>query len=154
VKSPKNTFVYDITNSDFNSLIQYSGNDVVGYRNVGLGHVVFIGFDYQNLNDSSSRVIGNTMSWLNSLLIPDFVTISPASGGTIAPATSANYTITVDGTGMPEGTYTEYYVISGNDPFNPIDTIWLTINVQGEECSNVAADINCGGNVCFTDSIN
>ncbi|MCS6916127.1 MAG: PKD domain-containing protein, partial [Chitinophagales bacterium] len=48
ISAPKNTYVYDITNSDYVSLIEYNGDHVLGYRKQGLGQVVFMGFDYKN----------------------------------------------------------------------------------------------------------
>src|SRR5207249_11257399 len=61
---------------------------VVGYRDQGLGHIVYIGFDYFEPNDTASRVIGNTLSWINDNLVSDFVIISPTGGGVLHPTES------------------------------------------------------------------
>jgi len=151
-ENPKHAYAQSFTNG-VNELIDYSGNTVVGYRDQGLGHVVYIGFDYFEPNDTGSLVIGNTLSWINDNLIPDFVTITPTGGGTLHPTESQDYTITITNTGLAPGTYTEYIIVYGNDPDNPVDTITVNITVGSADCVTLAADVQCFGNVCFTDSI-
>lgn len=147
--SPKNTYAYDITNSDYVSLIEYNGNDVLGYRQQGLGRVVFIGFDFKNDDPNATLIVGNIMSWINSYLIPDFVTISPATGGILHPNQTQVYTISISSGGLPDGLYQEIIKVTGNDPNNPADEVLLNVLVDNVNCNALIADVQCGGNVCF-----
>jgi PKD repeat protein len=151
-KNPKHSYSQVFTN-DVTELIDYTGTTVVGYREQGLGKIVYIGFDYFLANDTASIVISNTMQWINDNLIPDFVTISPSTGGLLHPTESQEYTVTITNTGLPEGTYTEYFIVYGNDPDNPIDSVLISVTVGSADCVSIAADVQCAGNVCFTDSI-
>ncbi|MEO5674755.1 MAG: PKD domain-containing protein [Chitinophagales bacterium] len=152
-QNPKHTYTQAFTNG-VNDLITYSGNTVTGYTDQGLGHVVYLGFDYFIPNDTASLVIGNTLSWINSNLISDFVTITPTGGGVVHPSESLEYNFTITNTGLPAGDYTEYFYVYGNDPDNPSDTVTINITVGSGSCVSVIADVQCFGNVCFTDSVN
>jgi PKD repeat protein len=151
--APKKTYAYTFTGNDMQTLIENNGATVVGVTPMGLGQVVFIGFDYQELNDTSSRVIGQTVGLVDDYLVADWVTITPDGGATIDPSGEVIYTLNAFNPGLPAGNYQVYFVVYGNDPDNPVDTVWLNVDIESEFCASFIADQQCEGNVCFTDSV-
>ncbi|MCS6990735.1 MAG: PKD domain-containing protein [Chitinophagales bacterium] len=149
ISAPKNTYAYDITSSDFVTLIEYNGNDVLGYRQQGLGRVVFVGFDFKNSDPLATQVMGNIMGWVNSFLVPDFVIASPATGGVLSPSQTQTYELTISSAALNDGLYSETFIIAGNDPNNPVAYVTLNIEVDNTDCNAVFADVQCGGTVCF-----
>lgn len=152
-EGPKFTYALNLSGIDVNKLIDYTGSSVLAYRDQGYGHVVYIGFDYKIANDTASKVIGNAMSWVNSMLVGDWLTLSPSGGGTINAGGSQVVNVTVSNDGLSDGTYTEYIVVTSNDPNNPSDTIVCTINVDATDCLTFEAIQSCEGQVCFDDSV-
>jgi PKD repeat protein len=151
-KGPKNTYALNFTN-DMEELIDYQGYTALGYRDMGLGHVIYAGFDFKNNNDTSSIVMGNAMTWIDSMLVDDWITISPVGGGTIAAGDQQVFNVTVKKDGLPDGTYTEYFIITGNDINNPVDTVTCKVNINTADCVAFIATNACDGQVCFDDSI-
>ncbi|MEP7128039.1 MAG: PKD domain-containing protein, partial [Chitinophagales bacterium] len=149
---PKNSHSLNLT-SPINDLITYLGETVVGYENIGYGHLVYLGFDYKTIDNNSGTTMGNTMSWINSMLVNDWVSLNPTGNGTLSPGISQEINVTVNSEGLPDGTYTEYVVVTSNDPNNPVDTVWLTVNIDQDNCSSFNAAYQCEGQVCFNDSV-
>jgi subtilisin family serine protease len=79
--------------------------------------------------------------------IPFFATASPLSG-TIAAGDSLIVTVTIDASGLLEGTYTENLFIGSNDPVTDTLTVPVTLTVinNGAPIASVEPDsINFGG---------
>ncbi|MEO6167292.1 MAG: PKD domain-containing protein [Chitinophagales bacterium] len=149
---PKNSHSLNLT-SGIIDLITFSGGTVVGYEDIGFGHVVYIGFDYKIVETASGVTMGNTLSWINSMLVADWVSLNPSGGGTLVPGGSQVINVTVNSGGLANGTYTEYIVFNSNDPNNPTDTVLLTVNVETGNCVYFNAIQGCEGQICFDDSI-
>ena len=153
-EGPKHTYAYTFTAPDVQKLIEFSGFTVVGTSKQGYGNVVYIGFDYDTPNDTASLVIGNTVSLVNDYLVDDWITITPADGGGVLGAGEEQlYTVTITNPGLPAGEYTEYFIVTGNDPANPVDTVAIHVSVATDPCVSVIYENQCGGNYCFSDSV-
>lgn len=148
---PKNSHSLNLT-SNMIDLITYSGGTIVGYESVGYGHVVYVGFDYKVSDVNAGVTMGNTLAWVNSMLVADWVSISPSGDGVLGVGSSQVVNVTVNSDGLANGTYTEYIVVASNDPFNPSDTVLLTVNVDQDNCASFNAVVGCQGEVCFNDS--
>lgn len=149
---PKNSHSLNLT-SGMIDLITYAGGTVVGYESVGYGHVVYVGFDYKNSDVVNGTTMGNTLSWIDAMLVPDWVTINPSGNGTMSPGSSQVVNVSINSEGLANGTYTEYIVVSSNDPLSPLDTVLLTVNVDQDNCLSFNATVGCLGEVCFDDSV-
>lgn len=149
---PKNTHSLNLT-SPINDLITYAGATVVGYQDMGYGHIVYLGFDYKVVEDPAGIVMGNTLSWVNSMLVSDWVSLNPSGNGTLEPGNSQVIEVTVNSEDLADGIYTEYIIVNSNDPTHPTDTVKLTVNVDQDNCSSFNAYSQCEGQVCFNDSV-
>lgn len=149
---PKNTHSLALT-SPINQLITYTGATVVGYEDAGFGHIVYLGFDYKVLESPAGISMGNTLSWVNDMLVSDWVSLNPSGGGTLSSGSSQVINVTVNAEDLENGTYTEYIIVTSNDPNNPVDSVLLTVHVDHNNCNSFTSLYQCEGNVCFNDSI-
>jgi len=44
-------------------LISYSDHSILSSRDIGLGHIVLIGYDYYEYNDDAARIVANAVMW-------------------------------------------------------------------------------------------
>ena len=126
-QGPNATFAYNITNSNKVKLIDVGGYDVVTYRQVGLGKVIFLAFDYYNYTNIESNIIANAMQWSNAVL-PDWINVSQ-SADTVVPGDSSVIYVTISSAGLSSGSYNGYILINSNDPNSPLDSIAVSLTI-------------------------
>lgn len=117
---------HNITNTDKVEVVSYLGNDLVTYRNVGLGRAIYIGWDYFAFNASTQRIIANAVkgggtSWL---ILDSIAGVIPAGG-------TDTVLIELNSTNLPLGNHTANVVINSNDPTNPVQNILVNLTVAG-----------------------
>lgn len=138
--SPNLANYYDFTNSDKVELISYNSYDVVSYRNVGSGKVIYVGFDFYSSNTVADRIMSNAVrNATTSSGLPDYLSVSPTSG-TVNVGGSTIVYVTINTAGMPAGTYNTQFSIISNDPANPTISYPVQFTVSGT------------ANVIFSDS--
>ena len=84
-------------------------------------------------------VYGDTDDWVWSLTLRslsahlgDYITLSPAEGE-VSGNSSETLELTVDGTALVDGTYTEHVIFSSNDTQNKLVKKTITIDVDGHD---------------------
>ncbi len=128
-----------------------SENMIIGYKNIGEGSVVYVGFDYFEAEENAKKALANTMKWIASELVVwlDFETVE----NTVSfPNGSYEIDILVDATNLLGGTYTTEIDIETNEPNNPNYTIPIALTVVGTpflELSETSLDF---GNVIVGNS--
>ncbi|MCX6291246.1 MAG: PKD domain-containing protein, partial [Bacteroidetes bacterium] len=128
---PNATFYMNFTNSDKVKLVQVTGtgNDVVSYRHIGSGTVIYIGFDYYLYNNATAQLAANSVSYRNSSLVP-WIQTSPSSD-TVTAGGSSVIQVTFSTTGLFAGVHTTNLILTTNDPLHPTVIIPCTLTVSG-----------------------
>ena len=128
--APNATFYNDITNTDKIKLVEYGTNDVVCYRNIGLGKAIYIGFDYFAYGNEAARIVSNSIYGVMSTL-SDWIQ-TPQQIDTISPGDSLTIYVQINSTGLNAGTYNGQILISSNDPINPNLSLSVNLQVSGQ----------------------
>jgi len=125
------TAAYIIGNADAQIVVTAPGGQpVVAARNIGAGHVVLIGYDYNSYNNDAARIIANAVQWAQSK--PDVPWLSVATtSGTVSGAGSQNVIVHLDAAGLAAGTYTANLLILNNDTNETLVTVPVTLQVAG-----------------------
>lgn len=56
----------DITDPEFVDLISLNGFEVIGYKTLGSGKIVYLGFEYYYDEPNSNRILSNAIQWASS----------------------------------------------------------------------------------------
>jgi 5-hydroxyisourate hydrolase-like protein (transthyretin family) len=56
----------DVSDPQFVSLAEIGGYPVVGYKNIGLGKIVYIGIEYYYEEEEATHLLQNALSWLGN----------------------------------------------------------------------------------------
>ncbi|MDX9695151.1 MAG: choice-of-anchor D domain-containing protein [Bacteroidales bacterium] len=121
------TYLYDFTNSDAIQLVQYSGFDVVTYREINDGKIIYIGYDFFDYDDNAAKILANAIQWGGS--VPGWLTISSISG-TITTGNSEELNFEFNSEKLMEGNYEFKLNIQNNSIDNPSVIIPLTFTVN------------------------
>lgn len=124
------TFYYNITNPDKIKVIDFDGNDIVTYRNIGEGKSILIGFDYFQSNDDMKRVIANAVQSSGSgtngwLFLSD-------TEDTLDVGETITIDVEFNATNVFGGTYMQDIILETNDLTNPQIIVPATLTVIGE----------------------
>lgn len=147
------TNIWIINNPDYISLVEgpFAGSgSVLGYRPQGSGKVVFLGYNFQEIDVQMGQTLGNILDF--GAQLPAWLSVSPLSGS-INIGDDENIAFTFSTADLPTGTYIYNLSLSTNDPFNPVIVVPCTLNVIALPDANfsVNTNITCTGEVSFTD---
>ncbi len=125
------TFYLNISDADAVRLVEYNGNyDVVTYREIGKGKVIYIGYDYYSYDNNASQIIANSIKWGGNKSLPQWLDIGLLSD-TIAPGSSTSTDVKFNASGLNTGLYTTEIRINSNDPANQFFLVPCIFNVVG-----------------------
>jgi PKD repeat protein len=113
------------------------GDYVAGYRNLGDGMVVYLGFDFHQITEHNSLMIGNTMKYLKSLLPSIEYAEATPTADTLIAGESNLVGITLDATNLSEGIYNSSLTYSTNAPGQEEAQYVVSLEVTGEGLLNV-----------------
>lgn len=128
--SATKTYLQQITNVDKVNLVTINGKDVVTYRKIGLGKVVYSGFDYYTSNPSIDRIAGNIVSNSYSKALEPWMSIDKDTL-IIQHGDSAIIFLTLNANYSTAGNHFQNLVISSNDSLHFIDTIPVNLTITG-----------------------
>ncbi|MBI4647063.1 MAG: DUF1573 domain-containing protein, partial [Bacteroidia bacterium] len=135
-------YCYNFTSPGMHDLVTYSGYDVVTYRDLGQGKVIYIGYDYYYYHNNSARIIGNAVKYGGAGSLPEWISFSGYSGS--APVSgSSTVQVTFNSTGLSSGTYLTSIVIHSNDPLNQEIEIPCLLTVNGQPGISFEPDTSC-----------
>ncbi len=124
------TYIYNITNPDIVSLVNYTTGNAVAYRPIGSGRAVYLAFDYYASSPNVNRIVSNAVKWAQNFVAPPWITVNPDSV-LIVPGDTGYIYVTLNSLGLDAGTYSYFLVLNTNDPLNPVDTIPVTMTIGG-----------------------
>ncbi len=156
ITSQQNTHVLNITNSDVQKLISFKNNDIVSYRNIGKGKLIYIAYDYSIMDINTSRIIANTLKWACNKNFPSWMNVDIPTDKTIQPNDSLLVPISFNSKKCNAGIYTYPLPFTSNDPHNLMVYAFCSLQVEQNLCADFKYEITaCTGDVLFTDqSIN
>ncbi len=106
--------------------LPYSNDTVVLAKDVGVGHVAVIGFDYYSYNDDMARILANAVQWYSSDV--PWLTTTPVTG-TVPGYAALDVAVSLDATGLQPGLYTANLIIDTNDPHTPTQVLPVSMEV-------------------------
>ncbi|MDP4266149.1 MAG: PKD domain-containing protein [Bacteroidota bacterium] len=135
-----NIYCYNFKDPDIIRLVKYSQNyDAVAYRQIGKGKAIYLGFDYYYNNDYTSKIISNSVKWVATGDLPDWIKISQAKDSVnIGDSVKINFNF--NSTNLNSGKYSTSIVFKSNDPYSSSDTIPVILTVKGKP--SISASLN------------
>ncbi len=147
ISAPNATYGMHFTDADRHSLATFTntttGNtdDVVAFRKVNNGKVIYLGFDYYNSNDDTKKMLANAVQWAGqSSGLASWITLSQTTD-TLAAGDSSIVTVVFHANGIPAGTYYSVINVATNDPNTPYVAVNCTMTVVGDPI--IALSVNC-----------
>jgi len=119
------TIFYNCNDSSTVNLVTYNNMVSVAVRDIGLGHVVLIGFDFYSYDDNAAKIISNAAKWAKQA---NWLRITPTAG-TISPDGSQEVNLEVHATKLAIGDYSVNVNINSNDPDEQIVTVPVDLTV-------------------------
>lgn len=117
-----------VANSDYQSIIESNGYDILGYRPAGGGKVIYIGHKCEYPQEvQPRRLVENAVKWS---LTPEWLDFD-INTLTIAPGASDSITVTLNTAGLEAGTYEGAVHLNVNQPLTPVLTLPITLHVNG-----------------------
>jgi len=74
--APNATFRYNFSDVNYVSIAEVTGAHVVGFKPLGSGKVIFMGFDYYNIGNDAAKLIANSVEWAGGGVIPSWLSLS------------------------------------------------------------------------------
>jgi Zn-dependent metalloprotease len=132
------TFSQDFTNPDIHVVTSNFSNPTIAHLDYGLGKAIYIPFDYYSYNDNTNRIIGNAMEWarINTASWLSF----PIDSATVAAGDSVLVDVIISAEGLEAGDYTTSITINANDPTNPVESIPVSLHLEGLPEVSFSAD--------------
>jgi PKD repeat protein len=145
-------YLYDFTNPDAIRLVEYANQDVVTYRQTGLGKVVYIGNDFLSYNSDASLLISNAVKWAGTHVLPHWLSLSALSD-TVLVQDSVLLGVNFNATELDSGSHEHKLVFISNDTANSQITVPVTIDVVPFPIADfsVSNTQTCDGFVGFFD---
>jgi PKD repeat protein len=101
--APSATYVMHFTDSDRHVLARYQTDDVVSYRKVSNGKVIYLGFDYYNSDDDTKKMLANAVQWGGQSGLPSWITMDITTD-TVGAGDSSIVNVVFHASGIPAGT--------------------------------------------------
>ena len=141
------TYYYSITNPDAVKLITYNGNDVLTYRKIGKGTIIFAGFNFYEYSDTLSQIFSNLVSWATSKPLVPWIKMIPSSAKI---TDSIHVKVLFDRTKTIAGNSSTLLAFYTNDTIAHKNYIPVQFN-----CSKKFLPVNLpsGADICLGDSL-
>ncbi len=131
ITAPSATDVIHFTDPDRHVLARYLTDDVVSFRNVNNGKVIYLGFDYYDATDDTRKMIANAVQWGGESGLPSWITMDITTD-TVTAGDSSIVTVVFHANGIPAGTYYGIIGVTTNDPNTPYVAVYCTMTVVGD----------------------
>ena len=89
------TYLYDISDPDFVSVLELNGLNAIGYRPMGDGRVIFVGHDFLFANANMKKFIANAISQSGDVQLGNWLFVSEDTG-TVPPGACDTVTVEFD----------------------------------------------------------
>lgn len=127
-----------------------SGGALLGYESLEQGKSGFIGYDFQQSDPNSRRLLLNMVRWMTDRYLPTWVSPASLTGSVSAGETQA-WAITLRTDSLSTGTYQHDLFLATNDPATPFFTLPLKLMVIAPPEARFSANksFTCNGKVSF-----
>lgn len=129
--APSATYVMHFTDTDRHVLARYLSDDVVSFRKVNNGKVIYLGYDYFDATDDTKKMIANAVQWGGQSGLPSWITMDMTTD-TVTAGDSSIVHVTFHANGIPAGTYYGIIGVTTNDPNTPYVAVNCTMTVVGD----------------------
>ena len=128
-------------------LITYNGNDVLTYRKIGKGTIIFAGFNFYEYSDTLSQIFSNLVSWATSKPLVPWIKMIPSSAKI---TDSIHVKVLFDRTKTIAGNSSTLLAFYTNDTIAHKNYIPVQFN-----CSKKFLPVNLpsGADICLGDSL-
>ncbi len=123
------TCYHTFTDVDCVHLVKYSIYDVVAYKKIGNGDVVFLGFDYYESSPFADRLLINSI-FGGFNIGDDWLSVNESSGS-LSPGDSVLIPVMITTNSQSTGTDTSSIVINTNDPLHPQIIVPIYLEIFG-----------------------
>lgn len=157
VQCTYHTYANNITNTNKIPIISYLSvtgtKDIVTCMPYGQGRAIYMGYDFENYNDSTAKILANAIEWSGTSTLASQISLSAVSGTLLSGKTDTVY-VKIPSNGVNGGLDTTYIVLETNDLNNSIDSIAIYTNISINPCVNFGIKLtnNCNSNILFIDS--
>ncbi|HRZ77812.1 MAG TPA: choice-of-anchor D domain-containing protein, partial [Bacteroidales bacterium] len=145
-------FNHMFTNPDLVRVGNYGGLDVVAYRTIGAGRVIYLGYDFYNYNDYAAQILGRAVASASRGGLPDWLRVDPAAD-TVSSGDTSYVKLVFDAAGLTTGTFVSDLVIRTNVPGSQGDSVALTLNLAGYPIISVPQGLTDLGSVMIGGSL-
>ncbi|MEO8150737.1 MAG: PKD domain-containing protein [Bacteroidia bacterium] len=146
--SPDGTHLQNFTDNDKVQVVSYYGYDVVTYKRIGRGEVIYVGFEtgYFSSYHEVNRILSNTIKYADIYPLAPYASVSPHSG-LVLPGDSIIINVAFNSTGYNSGTYNSYILLNTSDAMHPVDSVPVSMIVNGNATINLSDTCLQFGNV-------
>ncbi len=131
------TYTLSISNPNAVTIVEYSGFDVVSYREINNGKAIFIAYDYYAYDNYASQIISNAVEWSGLGSLENWLTPSQYTD-TVIPSDTSLITLTLDASNLYVGTYYDTLIINSNDTSNTPLSVPVIFTVTGQPLMNLS----------------
>lgn len=129
VFATNSTMYHTFTDPACVHLVKFGTYDVVSYKDIGQGEVVFLGFDYFSSNAYTEKLLVNAITG-NMSALSDWMDVDELSD-TLAPGDSIVIPVVLTTNNHVAGQDTGLIVIYSNDPLHPELSIPVILTITG-----------------------
>lgn len=148
LRSTYNTYAFDDTSSNWVRPITWQGKGIVGYKTIGSGRIIYLGFNYYTTNQDQDEILLNAIrssshSWVRSIYSPQII---PAND-----SIPVNFLCNLDKTQFSGDMFSCFSVISVDTAFQP-DTVIIHAFVDPSPCPLYTVQNNPCQRICIVDN--
>ena len=145
--SPNATYYISMTNTDAQNIVSYNTYDVAASRAIGMGEVIYFGFDYYDQNTATDQLLYNILQ-VDVQNLFNNITVVPVPV-TIPAGEQLEFDITVSSDSLSNGTYEIPIVFNSNEIPTSTDTVTIVLDITGAPCPDFAYTFNCSNLYSF-----
>ncbi|HPH82063.1 MAG TPA: PKD domain-containing protein [Flavobacteriales bacterium] len=139
--SPDLTKYLSLSDLNVQNIVTYNNLPIVASKSMGLGEIIYFGFDYYSFNNATNKLLINILQTETNINYNN-ITINPQTD-TIPAGGQLEFLVTVSSDSLANGQYTIPIIFSNNQVPATIDTVTLVFTVSGAPCSNFTYSHNC-----------
>lgn len=130
LRSTYYTYAFDDTSSNWQQVVTWQGKGIVGYKPIGKGRVIFIGFDYDSPNQEQEEILANAIrssshAWIRSTYLPQVI---PAND-----SVPVYFSSSLNETSFSGDIYSRFSILSSDTAFQT-DTVIVHAYIDPRPC--------------------
>lgn len=127
VISQNSTTVMNVFDPEAKVLMNFNGNAALAVKELGLGNLIYIGYNYSTYDNNSASIISKAVSSQGNF---NWLSLSE-KGGFVTAGSSKSIDVTFDASGLTTRNYLGNIQIKSNDPNNNGQRVPVSLAVTG-----------------------